>query len=88
MWNVLIVCILLSLLYPGSKIEDYRIRWYELPWWILVTLGLGVSCFGLFYSNDDRIILAGCSILFIAKLYSLWDHKNWNSEESINPKKS
>ena len=82
MSNTVIVLILILLLYSGSKIENYRIHGREIPWWILVTLGFTVSCLGLFYFNDDRVILSGCLVLFVAKLYSHWDRKNWESEEA------
>jgi hypothetical protein len=77
----LIIIILILLLYSGWGLENYRIRKQELPWWILVTLGFVLSCWGLLYSNDDRMILSGCFVLLIANLYSYWDSKKIDPKE-------
>ncbi|MBN2143898.1 MAG: hypothetical protein JW774_04660 [Candidatus Aureabacteria bacterium] len=77
MSNTLIVIILIIILVSGTRLQDYKLRLVEIPWWLIVLGGFTVSLLGLFKYNDDRIIFSGCGILLIAKLYSFLDRKNW-----------
>jgi len=80
MSNWLIFLILVIILFPGMSPRDYLIRKREWPWWIIVLAGFSVSLLGLLKFNDDRIVLGGCAILALAKLYSRYDEPNWAPE--------
>jgi hypothetical protein len=85
MSNLLIAIILVIILFPGTKSSDWRIELKDVPWWFLVTAGFITSLLGLFYWNDDRVIFAGCGLLFIAKVMSKIEERRSQENSEAGP---
>lgn len=75
--NWLIGVLLIALLFSGTKFADYRIKKFEIPWWLCVLIGFTISLLGLFYYNDEGIIFFGCAFLVVAKILERLEEGKW-----------
>ena len=75
MLNYIIAAVLVYAVLAGTRFSDYRLKWTDLPWLVLVIAGFALSFLGLFYYNDERVIFLGCAVLFCANMLTWREHR-------------